>query len=97
MKAPFFVIYGACDALIPVEAGLARLREALPPDAPLEVVIVPEVDHAFRYEDAARPRFRFEEAIIAWTLSQAGLGEACGERVAHARGECAGPPAASSN
>jgi pimeloyl-ACP methyl ester carboxylesterase len=99
VKAPFFVIYGACDALIPVEASLARLREALPPDAPLDVVIVPEVDHAFRYEDTARPRFRFEEAVIAWTLSQAGLGEACGESsaLAHDGGECTLPPAASSN
>lgn len=98
VKAPFLVLYGARDTVIPVETSLTHLRKALPPDAPLEVVIVPEVDHAFRYEDAARPRFRFEETIIAWTLSQAGLGEVCGESLAHAGGgECARPPAASSN
>ncbi len=80
LTAPFLVLYGARDAIIPVQPSLAHLRRTLPPKARLEVTVVPEVDHAFRYEDA-RPRYRFEEVILGWVLARAGLGESCEETV----------------
>ena len=79
LRVPFFAIYGARDQVVPVEASLQRLREVLGPEgtAQLHVVVVPDADHSFTYAAYGRPRFRFEERLIAWVLAQVGRLEEC--------------------
>lgn len=77
VSVPLLALYGEEDQVVPVAASVERLRAALPPDALLEVVLVPGVDHAFTYAASGLPRFRFEEVITNWVLLRTGSPGAC--------------------
>ncbi|ARA94044.1 MAG: alpha/beta fold hydrolase [Bacteroidetes bacterium] len=73
LRVPFLALFGAQDQVVPVAASLRRLREVLGEEAALEVLVVPGVDHSFQYPGWGSRRFRFEEVVVAWVLSQTGL------------------------
>lgn len=79
LTAPMLAIYGAADEVVPVEASVTRLRDALaePTRQTLHLTIVPDVDHSFRYPGLWKRRYRFEDDVVLWILTQTGLLEDC--------------------
>ena len=71
VEAPMLAVYGERDALVPVEASIAVLRQALRAGgqrAP-DVVVFPYADHSL-IDRVFRERIEVEETILAWIQQQ---------------------------
>lgn len=81
LHVPFLALFGDQDQVVPVQPSIQRLRAVLGAGAPVDVLVVPGVDHSFQYPGWAARRFRFEDVVAGWVLAQTGLLGECALRL----------------
>jgi hypothetical protein len=71
VKAPMLAVYGERDAVVPVEASIAVLRQALGAGGQREpdVIVFPYADHSL-IDRIFSERIKVEETILAWIQQQ---------------------------
>lgn len=72
LAVPFLALYGSEDTQVPVAESIRQLRRRYAVPGLLDIRLIPGVDHAFRYPAGGAPRYRFEDAVLAWIRARTG-------------------------